>query len=263
MSYRKPFLTLASILALLGPTAAMAENLQGNAKGFKTRQILLSTGAPLLQSFYFRFTDQDHHFGGMEVQPNAPTANQMKYGFSDKNGDDGYFYNITWAPYFGQIFRASNEREFCRSSGCTFRITRPTNIADPVFVLRGFYIHFRNGDHHLKRIAITESNGSVTVALRDKNTDDHLAIDLHYAYIPRASIASMATASGNDAGGARRTIPAGHAAIRGFDFNFASGDRHIRDIGVQISGSGRLEVFYGDKTPNDRFAWKVNWAVLR
>lgn len=257
--------TCASVLAGLAlAMPAMAENVQGLAKGFKTRTIGLSqNGAPLLQSFYFKFSSEDHHFGGMEIQPNSPTQNQMKYGFSDTNGDDEYFYNITIAPYFGEIFRRSHEREFCHGATCTFPIEHPANMAGQVFVLRGFYIQFRGGDHHMDQIRIVERNGMVTVALNDTNDDDNFAIDLHYAYIPRSKVSAISSVSGTSAGGGRATIPAGNAAIRGFNLDFVSGDRHIRDLGIVMNGAGRLEVYFGDKTPNDQFRWTVDYAVLR
>ena len=253
------------LLAAMGlTTAAPAENVQGNSKGFKTRQIgLTQNGAPLLQSFYFKFNSEDHHFGGMEVQPNAPTQNQMKYGYSDTNGDDEYFYNITLAPYFGEIFRRTHEPEFCHGASCTFPIEHPANLAGQVFVLRGFYIQFRGGDHHIDQIRISESNGMATVALNDQNDDDNFAVNLHYAYIPQSKLSVISSASGTAAGGARVSIPAGIGVVRGFNMDFVSSDRHIRDIGVIMNGSGRLEVYYGDKTPTDQFRWKVDYGILR
>ena len=253
-----------ALAAIAFTTPSTAENLQGFAKGFKTRQIGLSqNGAPLLQSFYFKFKSDDKHFGGMEIQPNSPVPNQMKFGYSDKNGDDEYFYNITLAPYFGEIFRRTHEPEFCHGASCTFPIEHPADLAGQVFVLRGFYIQFRGGDRHIDQIKISESNGMVTVALNDQNDDDNFAVDLHYAYIPRSKLSVVSSASGSAAGGARVTIPAGVAVIRGFNVDFVSADRHIRDVGVVMNGAGRLEVYFGDKTPNDRFRWSVQYGILR
>jgi len=49
---------------------AMAENLQGYTKGFITPQIgVPQNRALLLQSFYFRFTNANHHFGSIKVAP--------------------------------------------------------------------------------------------------------------------------------------------------------------------------------------------------
>jgi hypothetical protein len=59
-----------------------------------------------------------------------------------------------------------------------------------------------------------------------------------------------------------RTIPSGTAVIRGFDLDFRHKDRHVRDVGVMLNGSGGLEVYFGDKTPDDAFDWKVRYAVL-
>jgi hypothetical protein len=241
-----------------------AENLQGHAKGFTTRNISLTqNGAPLLQSFYFRFTNDDHHFAAIEVVPGIPAINQASIGYSDKNSDDRYFYNITFAPYFGTIFRRSDGREHCIGS-CTYPLQAPPDRANHVFVLRGFYIHYVGGDRHIDQIKIEENNGQVTVALNDKNDDDRFRVDLHYAYIPRSQfLVPDGEAAGTSRGGHRMAIPGGSAVIRGFNFDFRSQDHHIKDIGVMLNGAGRMEVFYGDKNQDDSFDWKVQYAILR
>ena len=242
----------------------MAENLQGHAKGFITRPLgLTQNGAPLLQSFYFRFTSEDHHFGALEAVPNIPAINKASLAFSDKNRDDQYFYNLTFAPYFGEIFRRTDGREFCKGS-CTYPIQAPPDRANYVFVLRGFYIYYHGGDHHIDQIKIQENNnGQVTVALNDKNDDDRFLVDLHYAYIPRSRFLVVDEWSGTSKGGHKMAIAGGTAVIRGFDFDFKSEDHHIKDIGVVLNGSGRLEVYYADKNQDDLFNWKVQYAILR
>lgn len=242
---------------------AMAENLQGNGKGFIIKSLgLTQNGAPLLQSFYFRYSDDDHHISAIEVAPNVPAANKASLAFSDKNRDDGYFYNITFAPYFGEIFRRTDAREHCTRGTCTYPIQAPPNRADYVFVLRGFYIYYVGDDHHIDQIKVQENNGQVTVAFNDKNDDDRFRVDLHYAYIPKSRFSVVDERSGTAKGGQRVTIPAGTAVIRGFDFNFKSKDHHIKDFGVMQDGNGRMEVFYGDKNQDDTFDWNVQYAVL-
>lgn len=242
---------------------ALAENLQGHARGFITPAIgLTQNGAPLLQSFYFRYTKADHHIAAIEVVPNVPAINEASLAFSDKNRDDPYFYNVTFAPYFGEIFRRTEGREHCLNGHCTFPLQAPPNRADYVFVLRGFYIYYVGDDHHIDQIKVEENDGLATVAFNDKNDDDRFRVDLHYAYIPKSRFASIGEQSGTAKGGERRTIPAGTAVIRGFNLDFRHKDRHIRDVGVMLNGSGALEVYYGDKTPDDSFDWKVRYAVL-
>jgi hypothetical protein len=256
--------TAIALALALGMTshAAMAENIQGNSKGFTTRPLgLTQNGAPLLQSFYFRFNNDDHHFGAMEVVPNLPTANQVSLGYSDKNRDDPYFFNMTFAPYFGEIFRRSDGREFCKGS-CTYPLQAPANRSNYVFVLRGFYIYYYGEDHHIDQLKVQERDGLVTVALNDKNDDDRFLVDLHYAYIPKSRFAEITSRSGTAKGGARTQIRVGTPVIRGFNFDFKSEDHHIKDIGVVMDGAGRLETYYGDKNQDDSFDWVVEYAVL-
>jgi hypothetical protein len=262
MSLKNAAIFLALAQAGLVANAAMAENLQGSGKGFITRPIgLTQNGAPLLQSFYFRFTSDDHHFGAIEVVPGQPAINQASLGYSDKNRDDNYTYNVTFAPYFGEIFRRKDGREFCKGS-CTYPLQAPADRANQVFVLRGFYIYYYGGDHHIDQIKIHEQDGKVTVALNDKNDDDRFLVDLHYAYIPRSRFSEVATRSGTAKGGALATIGSGTPVIRGFNFDFKSEDHHIKDIGVMMNGAGRMETYYGDKNQDDSFDWTVEYAVL-
>jgi hypothetical protein len=254
------YVALALCSAAITPAAA--ENLQGYAKGLTSRQISLTqNGAPLLQSFYTRFTNTDHHFAGLEVMPNAPAANQASILYTDKNGDDEYFYNITFAPYFGDIFRRFST-EFCRQNTCTYPVETPPDRENYVFVLRGFYISFRGGDHHIDQVKISEQNGRVTYALNDKNDDDPFRVDLSYAYIPRSQISAVASRSGNAKGGQRMSIEAGTPVIRGFNFDFRSSDHHIQDIGIVMNGNAQMEVYYGDKNKDDPFDWSVDYGIL-
>ena len=254
--------TLAICAACFGEPA-MAENLQGHANGFITRDLgLTQNGAPLLQSFYYRYTSEDHHIAAIEVVPGVPAINKASFAFSDKNRDDRYFYNVTFAPYFGEIFRRTEGREHCLHGRCTFPLQAPPNRADYVFVLRGFYIHYVGDDHHIDQVMIEEKDGLATVAFNDQNDDDRFRVDLHYGYIPKARVSSMGERSGRANGGQRKTIEGGTAVIRGFNFDFRSKDHHIKDFGVMLNGSGGLEVFYGDKNQDDAFDWKVQYAIL-
>ena len=99
------------------------------------------------------------------------------------------------------------------------------------------------------------------MALNDKNDDDPFDVDLSYLYIPRSSFSEIGERSGSARAGDRATIPTGMTVIRGFHFDFDSGDRHLKEIGV-LTGQGRLEVYYGDKTPDDLFTWNVAYGVL-
>lgn len=245
---------------------AAAENLQGHAKAFTTRQIgLTQNGAPLLQSFYFKYTREDHHFSAIEIVPGKPATNQVSIGYTDDQRRHEYFYNITFAPYFGEIFRRSDGREHCIGQ-CTYPLQAPPDRQNYVFVLRGFYIYYLGDDHHIEQIKIEENNGLVTVALNDDDDDDRFRVDLHYAYIPRSRfLIPDGEWSGTSKGSHGMAIPGGTAVIRGFDFDIKGSriDRHIRDIGVVLSKVGRLEVYFGDKEPTEQFDWKVQYAILR
>lgn len=261
---KAPFLALAlGVCAACLTRFAAAENLQGYAKGHVQRAIGLTENgpAPLLQSFYFRYTSSDHHIQALEVLPNVPQVNQASFGYTDRNDDDEYFYNVTFAPYFGEIFHRTHGREVCKGS-CTYALQAPADRANYIFVIRGFYIYYQGTDHHVDQLKIQERNGSITVAFNDKNDDDNYIWELRYAYIPKSRISEIGARSGLARGGQRVSIPSGTAVIRGFNFDFRHEDHHIQDLGVMLR-NGTIEVYYGDKNQDDAFDWNVEYAVLR
>ncbi len=263
-----PFVLFALLSASSIP--AVGQNLQGFAQGYITRQISLTqTGAPLLRSFYVRYEGGDHEFSALDIMPNDPTINQVSILYRDQNRTfwgtpivPRYFYNITFAPYFGTIYR-NTVTEFCRGT-CTYPITSPPDRANYVFVIRGFYFYYRAGDHHIDELRITEQDGRVTYALNDRNDDDLFRVDLSYAYIPRNYFSIISSRSGSARGAMRAAIEPGAPVIRGFRFDFqpSNTDHHIQEIGVYMVGNGQLDVYYGDWNKDDLFTWSVDYAIV-
>ena len=256
-------LASASIVVDPGGPTLPSLMLEGYTEGFDIRQIgLTESGKPLLQSFYFRYTEAtDHHFSAMGVVPNSPEINDVTFGYVDEHDNHEYFYHITLAPYFGDIIDRS-QTEFCDGGSCTrLLLDAPPDRDNYVFVIRGFEIGYRIDDHHIDQLKIEERDGFVTVALNDDNNDDSFSFELHYAYIPKSRVV-IAEQSGTAQGAQGVAIPSGTAVIRGFNFDLHSGDHHTKDIGVVMDGNGQLEVYYGDKDQDDWFDWHVEYAIL-
>lgn len=257
---RAALLASALATAVAVPVTAQAQSASGYANGYATTNLRVD-GAPLLKSFYFRYENEDHHLAGVEVQPHSPALGRLSLMFQDDNGDDRYFYNVQFSPYYGEIFRRNHPREYCTDT-CTVPVAAPPNLQDYVFVITGFYIYYRGGDHHIDEIRITEDSGKVTVAFNDQNDDDPFAWDLQYAYVPRSRFTALDARSGTAAGAAEAPIENGNAVVRGFAFNFASDDHHIKDFGVWMGYAGKLQVYYGDKNPTDKFRWVVDYGIV-
>jgi len=254
----------AVALALAGiafTVPARAQSASGFSSGGYTNPSFSVQGAPLMKSFYFKYQSDDHHLRAIQVQPHNPTLGRIAINYQDQNGDDDYFYNIVSQPYYGSIFQRSTNREVCVGQ-CTVQIARPGDPQNWTFVIKGFYLYFHGTDHHIDRLSVTESNGQLTVAYNDKNDDDTFIWEVDYAYVPNSRFTSISSRTGSAKGAQRASIPAGMAVLRGFTFDFASDDHHIRDIGVWMPGSGNLDVFYGDKNVDDTFTWQVRYAIL-
>lgn len=244
----------------------MCPHIEGFGKQLVQRNYPYS-GAPLLRSFYLRFTSSDRHIDGIVVEPGTPSPDKITIGYYDESRNDEFFYKTFHHSLVGQgittdsIESVANGRE-------TVSLNKPAG--DAVFVLTGFALYFRGNDHHVDEIGILEEDGKLTVSYNDKNDDDTFLWRAHYAWIPRQMLTQIGSESRTRArGGERRAMPQGIPVIRGFrvDFQpyFTSGnDHHLREVGV-LTGypiDGFMEVYYSDKNADDGFDWEVRWAIL-
>jgi len=272
-------------------------SLEGFAKGLVNREYpFTDRGIPALSSFYFGYgvggPPVDNHLqyimalpGGVstDLTPNAdlapstipPGRAELLFRDDDPTSDkDEYFYRLSHA-----VFDSGNARRFqLRDVGGTGTINqplpagifgrRPVITATPsILALAGFKIFFTgNRDHHIDQLGVMlEDDNSITIAMNDRNDDDVFA---YLVDIVRISGGGMniipGEASGNGRGGARievPRIPQTSFVLRGFHFDFASSDHHLREVGVLRQGD-RREVFFGDKNGDDAFTWKVRWAQV-
>jgi hypothetical protein len=242
-------------------STALAQSVQGRSNGgHETRSYTPGQGAKLLQAFWFRYTSKDHHIRAIKIRPDQPSYGKIQFQFSDHNNDDDYDYHIRHTGYYGPIFRRTTYLVADKGSA-TRTIARPTNMNDPVFVLKGFNIYYHGDDHHLDQLKIIERNGKLTVAFNDRNDDDTFWWQVEYAYVPRATFRAVGAVSGYAKEAKRRYITPGSAVIRGFDFNFTSDDHHIKEVGIFPQGNGYLDLFYGDSGGEDYFYYRVEYAV--
>jgi len=278
-------LTLALFAAPFLASGASAQAREGFGRGFITPRygnLGVQRGVPLLRSFYFRYDtgggSVDHHLNAILVQPSGdaqdlspnadlprPTVARGHIGliFQDKNHDDRYFYDVAHTP----PLNPGPERRFSiRDVGCTGKCERRLPAppqSGMTFVLVGFEVFFTGSrDHHVDEVAVFERNGTLTVKLNDKNDDDVFGYLVEYTWLASSQVRRTGTASGQGTAGARVSLPAGRAVLRGFQFDYLSKDHHIREIGALTTNSSQLEVFFGDKNGDDRFGWAVDWALL-
>lgn len=245
---------------------------EGFSNGGPVVRTFPAAGVPLLSSFYFQYTNNDHdlaqpldhHVLQIMTVPGFPEPGRIELGMHENGGDADYYFKVQHLlTQHSGVHAFARGLDIGRGRNVEIPIDRPDG--DHVFVLVGFQLAYRTGDHHVDEIGITESAGKVKVRLNDKNDDDSFLFRLHYAYVPAHLFSHRGTARGendSDAGhGARRAIPAGPAVIRGFNMNFRSKDHHLRNVGV-LTGNRRVEVFFGDKNGDDTYDWMVQWAVL-
>ncbi len=269
----------ALVLAAYLPAAPAAE-VEGYSKGGGTFQPYPVSGVPLLDSFYFRFTDHERHVQAITVEPASPVhdpcaecspvpAGQIFLTFQDEDRDDEYFFRVSHVELPGSVQRHRTS-DYCQE---TCKQLLDSHPRDSVFVITGFSFFFPGADHHLKRVGLWEQNGVLEVHFADENHDNLFRYELEYVYLPASMVTARGNISGVEARGAA-SVPlnlgpaaTGPTVLRGFDLIFRpeldwglTYDQEIREIGVRTPGN-RVEVYFANDD-RDRFDWGVDWAVL-
>lgn len=125
------------------------------------------------------------------------------------------------------------------------------------FLLNTFELGFRNGDHKVRKIALTTTSSSATAAFTDKNADDPIRFRGRYY---KASSAHKYTASATCEGACTIPIkprPYGTAtlALQGFKIERSSGDSNVRKLEIRPTDDRKsFRVEYRD---NGTFSFKV------
>jgi hypothetical protein len=251
---------------------AVSSNLEeGFANGGPVVRAFPGAGTPLLNGFYFQYTNDahelaarlDHHVQQVMLMPGFPEPGRIELGLHENGSDADYYFKVRHVLVQNNRIRSfSRGLDIGRGRNVEIPIDRPAG--DNVFVLCGFQLAYRGDDHHIDEIGIVESGGAVKVRINDRNDDDSFVFRLRYAYVPLNLIAELGTEQGTDSdaqGGARRHIPAGTAVLRGFNMNFRSSDHHIRNVGITLDNR-HLTVFFGDKNGDDSYDWMAQWATL-
>jgi hypothetical protein len=267
---------------------------EGFAQGFEERAYgpIIRGSIPVLNSFYFGYgvggPPVDNHLNSVMVLPGGPSrdltpgadlnpadvdAGRMQVMLRDEDPrdvEDEYFYRVSHA-----LLQRSATRFQMRDVGCVGTCNRkiplPTSPiggaahGPSVLALCGFKLFFTGSrDHEIDQLQVMlDDQNGLTVGFNDKRDNDVFAYVVDFARItgPGINIAK-GQSSGTARGGDRVTVPRPSQTdlvLRGFSFDFKSGDHHLRDIGVNRVGN-RLEVFFGDVNGDDVFDWVVRWA---
>lgn len=283
------WICLSALAVASIPSASAAEAIGFVKDGGGTFVSYEVNGVPLLDSFYFLFTDfEDRNIQAISVQPASPVADpcfdcspvpagKMFLTFQDEEGDESYFFHVSHVELPAPVLR-HRDSDYCRKTCSHLLDAKPR---DSVFVIVGFSFFYPGRDHHIERIGIWEENGVLEVFFHDDKLhgdDDLFRYELEYVYLPASMVARQGNASGNGAVGSDSATlpfqlpgqvpgPIGPTVLRGFDFVFhgeldvgLTYDQEIREIGVRTPGN-KVEVFFANEEL-DLFDWGVDWAAL-
>jgi len=262
---------LVALAGLATPASAQNASIQaldeqsGSGHGTIIRGVS-ATGAPLLARFQYQFTGGDHHIRQISAIP-LPQQSAVEVAFADENGDDNYSYRVSHERVDPTGIVQASFHGTCADQCTEPLLTRPAG--DVVFVLSGFRFTYDNADHHLDKIAVSESNSLLTTSYRDLNGDDRYTYDISYAWVPRSRLGVIGDIRNtvHGVGTSTNFAAAGEKVIRGFFMdNLATGvagDNHIRDLGV-VANANSFDVIYGDDNPADSADWgfQVQYATV-
>jgi hypothetical protein len=268
------FAVLGSVAWLLVPhtSSAQLETIEGEASGPTSIARLPTIGLPLLDSFVFRYTDDDdRHFGTMKV---AWEGRNVALDFADE-GDPPYAYEVSHHRLLGGGDVEIHSEEGSCDGTCTVR--GPLREVGTTFVLIGFELASES-DFDLKEVGIWETrNGAIRIDMSTEHSTwsflefwkDHdqprFDYSIQYAYLPDTLFVASDSARG-DSGENKRAIaheiPAGPSVVTGFSLEYASGDHHVREIGIDSSRSGELLIRLSERGFDEKFEYRVDWAIL-
>lgn len=256
----------------------------------------VGNGAPLLNTFYFRYDANgqpgaiDNHLNSLLVLPggesrdltphaeNSPAdVPDRKIQFMLRDADpssarDEYFFKLGHSILDDSLV---SQRVQLRDVGAVeVRRDLPASLfqgpGGKVLGLAGFKLFYTGErDHHVDEIEVTFINNDRTlrISLNDRDNNDvfgYLVDIIVFSRSPAVTI-STGSSSGSATEGDRVHLPPApsHAEwrIRGFRFDYPSGDRHLREVGV-VKRDNDLEVFYGDDSGDLEFNWRVNWMYV-
>lgn len=250
---------IALAAQLLVVANASAESVAGFSSGGYISPTYDAPGVALLDSFYFRYNDADHHLLSLSVKPEP--SGTITLAFADDNNDDDYYYTVEHKRRTDSGIITGSFVDFCNGS-CLYPLSSPGT--GYVFAIRGFRFYYRNSDHHMNQIGILRETNGVRTYFSDQNFDDPYTVYVDYAWLPPSMVESTGVVTGtDDGGGVQRSVSlADQAVISGFKVDYTSADHHIKEFGV-LTRTSDIQVYYGDENGDDDFTYQVDYTFLR
>lgn len=233
----------------------------------------------------FRFNMRGGHkmqnFGMMQE------ANSIDFWLTDKESEDEKSDGFVWLsgmPEGSEEFTVVEQN--CRGE-CILRLEREDTTR--AIVLSGFRFIRKDGDGHVRRIAILpqrdEASVNPTYRVAFQDDDFEYEVRVQYVLAPRGKIGPVLEISksydGNDDGrmtiGEREPVHSdlisarqqGNVVLRGFDLRFTNGGHFIEDIGIEPDRTA-YQVWFQDhqgddsrrRIPDDPIEWRILYSQI-
>jgi hypothetical protein len=235
--------------------------------GLGHAELALGGDVPALTAFDVRYTNGDHHLTGIGVHPAPPWDDEQDLNVDLWDGsvaDEPFAGTIRWADV--RAFDGVHQAEATNCAG-TCRVPMPSLPQGQIFVLLGFIVQFRDGDHHIQEISVDPHpySGYIEVKFTDSSGTRPYMAFIQYASLPyymeldNERLSSTSPAYGT---AITRRLP-GLAVLRGFRLRFTNGDHHLYRMAVDLWSASSLTLRFRDSNTDDPFVWSVDYVILR
>lgn len=225
---------------------------------------------PGISKFHFEVKGDDMNIDEVRVSLGLKSAGVK---FTDRNADDPYIYSITGVEL--PVGSVKGSFYSSGSKGCVSSTEENPAPPGTVPVLTDFRFFWtrhnfdRNLGHIRVQVESSPTNHAIArVCYADYNYDDEYIARVDYAYVDENYVYGFEELSNTQVGGGvdlSRTFeapPNTVPVLTGFDLDYLSGDRDIKEMLVELSQDGRAYINFRDDTNNDSYAWRVNMAYI-
>jgi hypothetical protein len=208
-----------------------------------------------LAQFFIDYDTSDRHIRDVGILKNG--RNRINAFLADADGREdigfsAHYRSINNTLMMSQTFRC---RGFCR-------VVLPGLRPGRHFALTGFrFQKVGAGDHHLKSIGIMPHTDGrrIDVHFKDNAAFDY-EVTVQYLVINDSQVSSVATVSGDEIDRSQPAL-AGTKILSGFSLYFATYDRHVQKLGVNVLNDS-VRIDFQDNNIRTPIGWQVRYIVL-
>jgi hypothetical protein len=223
------------------------------------------TANSVLQTFKFRFLNEDHHLDHVRLLEEGGSARAL---FGDASPQDPWELTADYLELAGIETMKKDMDCLSREGFCDIDLGHDVVNGEFRFALVGFEFQRINGrdDHHIKAIGILPIDNRLRVTFHDDSPgDDQFKCIVQYKLVPFNRESGFPVRLFKSGGNSRRIEEAlggdpDDRVLSGFQFNYThGGDAHVLALGVDVASG---TVSFQDNDTAEGISWDVTYLHL-